>query len=110
MTNSSFPDKIRSLEPFSERFDAFKLAADGCDVLFATYPAGTKIELHTHATDNWGVIIKGEMVISIDSQISRFGPGDWYHVPALKEHAAWCDVTTEEIEFWFVQSAESVSK
>jgi len=40
-----FPEKIRSLERFSERFDAFKLAASGCDVLFATYPAGTESQL-----------------------------------------------------------------
>ncbi len=106
MTDSSFPEKIRSLEPFSEGFDAYKLAANGCDVLFAAYPAGTKIAPHTHATDNWGVIVRGEMVITIDGQTSRFGVGDWYHVPALKEHAAGCDVTTEEIEFWFAQPTE----
>lgn len=101
-----FPEKIRSLEPFSERFDAFKLAASGCDVLFATYPAGTQIEPHTHVTDNWGVILTGELIITMDDQTLRFGPGDWYHVPALKEHAARFDVITEEIEFWFVQAAK----
>jgi quercetin dioxygenase-like cupin family protein len=101
MTDSCFPEKIRSLEPFSNRFDAYRLAASGCDVLFATYPAGTKIELHSHDTDNWGVIVQGEMYIILDGQTHRFKTGDWYHVPAGREHAAYCDVLTEEIEFWF---------
>jgi len=101
MPETSFPEKIRSLEPFSDRFDAFRLAADGCDVLFATYPAGTAIEPHTHDTDNWGVITKGEMIITMNGKETRYRPGDWYHVAAGVEHAARCGEETEEIEFWF---------
>lgn len=103
--DSTFPEKIRSLEPFSDRFDAYRLIASGCDVLFATYPAGTQIEPHTHETDNWGVIIRGEMIITIDGQIQQFKVGDWYHIPPMKEHSARCDIATEEIEFWFAQSS-----
>ncbi len=40
-----YPDKIRALPLYDGRFDAYKLAADGCDVLFASYPANTVIEL-----------------------------------------------------------------
>lgn len=98
---SEFPERIRKLEPFSDRFEAFRLAAEDCDVLFATYPAGTTIEPHTHDTDNWGVITKGEMIISQNGRETAYGPGDWYHVPAHAEHAARCDRETEEIEFWF---------
>ncbi len=101
MVITSFPAKIQNLEPYSERFQAFRLAASGCDVLFATYPAGTKLEPHSHETDNWGVILKGEMSITIDQKTVRFGPGDWYHVPAYKVHSAYCESLTEEIEFWF---------
>lgn len=102
MTASSFPDKIKSLEPFSDRFDAFRLAARGCDVLFATYPAGTTIEPHTHETDNWGVITRGKMEIEMTGVTHVFEPGHWYHIPAGKNHAARCQEFTEEIEFWFV--------
>jgi quercetin dioxygenase-like cupin family protein len=107
MVTTSFPEKIQSLEPFSEQFKAFRLAASGCDVLFATYPAGTKLDPHTHETDNWGVILKGAMWITIEGQTFRFGPGDWYHVPAHKEHSAYCDFLTEEIEFWFAKHKAS---
>ena len=98
---SSFPEKIQALEPFSERFDAFRLRAEGADVLFATYPAGTMIEPHDHDTENHGVITKGELILIRDGGEERYGPGDWYHVAAGEEHAARFEVETEEIEFWF---------
>ncbi len=101
MKTTRFPDKIRSLEPFSDRFDAFRLPAENCDVLFATYPAGTAIEPHIHKTDNWGVITKGEMLITMGGNETAYRPGDWYHVPAGAEHSARCEMETEEIEFWF---------
>ena len=98
---SSFPEKIQALESFSERFDAFRLRAEGADVLFATYPAGTAIEPHDHDTENHGVITKGELILIRDGAEERYGPGDWYHVAAGEEHAARFEVETEEIEFWF---------
>lgn len=97
----AFPERIRALEAFSDRFDAFRLPAENCDVLFATYPAGTAIEPHTHETDNWGVITKGKMIIAMEGAETEYGPGEWYHVPAGRMHAARCDSETEEIEFWF---------
>ena len=98
---SSFPAKIQALEPFSERFDAFRLRAEGADVLFATYPAGTVIEPHDHDTDNHGVITKGELILIRDGAEERYGPGEWYQVAAGEKHAARFEVETEEIEFWF---------
>lgn len=50
----NYPDKIRTLPLFDGRFDAYKLAATGADVLFASYPANTSIPAHTHDTDNYG--------------------------------------------------------
>lgn len=98
---NAFPPRVRELERFSERFDAFRLRAEGCDVLFATYPAGTRIEPHRHDTANWGVVTKGRVVIAMDGTERSYGTGEWYHVPARAEHAAHCDVDTETIEFWF---------
>lgn len=96
-----YPDKIRTLPLFDGRFDAYRLAAHGADVLFASYPAGTNIPPHTHDTDNHGVIIRGELILSIEGRIERYGVGDWYHVPAGIEHAADFEEETDEIEFWF---------
>jgi mannose-6-phosphate isomerase-like protein (cupin superfamily) len=99
----NYPDRIRALELFDGHFDAYKLKSDCCDVLFANYPVGTSISPHTHDTDNYGVIIRGELILTMNSEVTRYGVGDWYHIPAHVEHAADFEVETDEIEIWFKQ-------
>jgi quercetin dioxygenase-like cupin family protein len=96
-----FPQLLRALPKFAGPFDAFRLEAKNCDVLLASYPAGTSIPAHHHLTENVGVITEGELILTLDGRESRYGPGQWYHVPALSVHAARFDKETSEIEFWF---------
>ena len=98
---SHFPQQLRNLPKFDGPFDAYKLTAQNCDVLFASYPAGTDIPPHTHDTDNIGVITQGELIVSIYGEEKHYKPGDWYHVPAQIVHAARFEQETSEIEFWF---------
>ena len=96
-----FPKRLRDLPAFDGPFDAFKLEAKDCDVLFASYPQGTVIPPHSHDTENVGVITQGELILSVDGEESRYRVGEWYHVPPNVMHAARFDVETSEIEFWF---------
>jgi len=102
--NTHYPEQIRALPEFEGSFDAYKLKAENCDVLFASYPPGTVIDSHTHETDNVGVITQGELILTMDGKTVRIPVGDWYHVPANKEHTAKFEVETSEIEFWFNES------
>jgi quercetin dioxygenase-like cupin family protein len=97
----SFPSQITQLPPFDGPFDAHRLAAEGCEVLFASYPPGTVIEPHAHETHNVGVITKGELLLTIDGTERRYGPGDWYEVGPDVVHAARFETETNEIELWF---------
>ncbi len=96
-----FPELIRSLPDYEGRFEAHQLDAGSCKVLFASYPAGTAIEEHTHDTENVGVITEGELILITAEGESRYGPGDWYHLEAGQPHAAQFEVETSEVEFWF---------
>jgi quercetin dioxygenase-like cupin family protein len=96
-----FPAQLRGLPKFDGPFDARRLSAEGCDVLFASYPAGTTIPSHTHKTENIGVITQGELILRMNGTEQRIGVGSWYHVPANVAHAAEFAVPTSEIEFWF---------
>ena len=96
-----FPEQINKLPPFEGPFDAHRLAAEGCDVLFATYPPDTHIADHHHATDNVGVITSGELRLTIDGVETRYGCGEWYRVPPNVVHSASFAVASTEIEFWF---------
>ena len=97
-----YPEKIKTLPLYDGRFDAHKLKADGADVLFASYPAGTDIPSHTHDTDNYGIITRGELILTMGGKTERFPAGSWYHVPAGEPHSAQFEIDTDEIEFWFV--------
>ena len=96
-----FPSLLRQLPRFDGPFDAFELKAAGCNVLFASYPAGTVIPPHAHPTENVGVITQGELLLVVDGVEAKYRAGDWYHVPANAQHAARFEVETSEIEFWF---------
>ncbi len=96
-----YPDLICKLPEFGGQFEARRLEADSCDVLFASYPAGTEIEAHRHATENVGVITKGALLLTMDNETVQIGAGAWYHIPAEKEHSAEFLEDTCEIEFWF---------
>jgi quercetin dioxygenase-like cupin family protein len=99
-----FPTLLRKLPAFDGPFDAFKLEAKNCDVLFASYPAGTSIPAHQHETENVGVITQGELILTLGGKETRYGEGQWYHVPARAVHAARFEKETSEIEFWFYQT------
>jgi len=99
-----FPQLLRNLPAFEGPFDAFKLEANDCDVLFASYPGGTVIPPHDHETENVGVITQGELILIVDGKEARYRAGDWYHVPAKGVHAARFEVETSEIEFWFYKT------
>ena len=101
MKKNHFPDLIRVLPDFEGQFDAHRLQADGCEVLFASYPAGTHIDMHTHSTHNVGVITEGQLVLTMDGEVTTYDVGEWYEVPANREHAASFDVAPSEIGFWF---------
>ena len=96
-----FPSRIRALPPFDGPFDAYRLGAQDCEVLFASYPAGTGIEAHSHETENCGVITEGELILITGDSEQRFGPGQWYKLEPGQPHAARFEVDTSEIEFWF---------
>ena len=96
-----YPELIRNLPEFEGRFEAFRLEAKNCEVLFATYPAGTVIEPHSHDTENVGIITKGQLLLTMDGESKVISAGEWYHVPAGAEHAAEFRDDTAEIEFWF---------
>lgn len=98
---SAFPEFVGRLPVYAGRFAANRLAAQDCEVLFASYPAGTAIAAHSHDTDNWGVITKGALYLTVDGEERRYGAGDWYAVAAHVEHSARFEDDTAEIEFWF---------
>jgi quercetin dioxygenase-like cupin family protein len=101
MSREHFPDLVLGLPEFEGPFDAYRLAANGCEVLFASYPAGTSIETHTHPSRNVGVITEGELRLTKGGKEYRYAVGEWYSLEPNEPHSASFEVATSEIEFWF---------
>ena len=96
-----FPAEIEALPNFDGPFDAHRLRAAEVRGAVRHVPAGTTIEPHIHPTNNVGVITKGQLILTVEDQVTRYGAGEWYHVPVGVEHAARFDTDSAEIEFWF---------
>ena len=56
-------------------------------VVFLSFPAGAKAAPHTHGAQ-WGVVLAGEMLLTIDGETRRYRTGDWHHVPSGVVHSA----------------------
>ncbi len=42
---------------------------------------------HSHG-EQWGIVVEGEMELTIGGETKRYKPGDTYHVPAGVVHSA----------------------
>ncbi|MFD6624401.1 cupin domain-containing protein [Streptomyces diastaticus] len=79
-----------------------RLTAEGCDVVFATYPEGMTLEPHKHDDmDIVGVVTKGVVRLTIDGQERRYGAGEWFHVPPSIVHAATYEAECSQVELVF---------
>ncbi len=61
-------------------------AADHQVVFFDIEPIG-EVPPHTHGAQ-WGIVVDGEMDLTIGGETRRYGPGDSYHIPAGTVHGA----------------------
>lgn len=56
-------------------------------VAFFDIDTEEEIPLHHHG-EQWGIVVEGEMELTIGGVKRRYGPGDSYHIPAGVEHGA----------------------
>lgn len=56
-------------------------------LVFFDLPAGARIPPHSHG-EQWGLVIEGEMDLTVSGLTRRVKAGDWYHIPAGAEHTA----------------------
>ncbi|MEJ3746459.1 cupin domain-containing protein [Actinomycetes bacterium KLBMP 9797] len=86
---------------------AWTLKADGCDVVFATYPKDLTLTSHRHDDlDIAGVVTKGLVRLTIAGEQRHYGPGDWFHVPMSVEHSATYQEETSQVEVIFRRERE----
>jgi len=90
MNNDGFPRLITRLPeaeiPLSG-VQAWISQADDHQVVFFEIAPGQAVPPHSHG-EQWGIVVEGEMELTIGGETRRCGPGDSYHIPAGVEHSA----------------------
>ncbi|MEW6411735.1 MAG: cupin domain-containing protein [Candidatus Zixiibacteriota bacterium] len=85
-----FPEMIRSMPEIDIPMDGLRgwLLASGEKqaVFFDIQPIGV-VPPHSHCAQ-WGIMIEGEMSLTIGKETKRYRKGDWYYIPAGVVHSA----------------------
>jgi len=99
------PTKLSALEVKPEHVDALSdLGVQDFCLPSNPKPAEKEdfIKLYTHDNaDIYGVVTKGEITLTLDGKTTKYGVGDWYHIPINTGHTTKFEKETDEIEFWF---------
>ena len=90
MTSSEFPPFVRSLPEAALPFDGLRgwlLQGDSGQVLFNESDVQVSVPEHAHG-DQWGVVVAGEIELTIGGQTKTYGRGHTYFIPAGTSHRA----------------------
>ena len=90
MATDGYPKFITSLPEIDLPIDGVRgFLCQGTDqqvVFFDIDPIGG-IPPHSHG-DQWGIVVEGQMELTIGGETKRYRPGDSYFIPAGVEHSA----------------------
>ena len=90
MSETSYPDMITGLPRADIPIDGVRgwiAQAPNCQIVFFDIDPIGEIPPHSHG-EQWGVVVEGEMELTIEGVTRRYGPGDSYHIPAGAVHGA----------------------
>ena len=90
MAENSFPELITRLPQADVPIPGVRAwlsqAADH-QIVFFDIPAGCDVPPHSHG-DQWGIVVEGEMDLTIGGKMRTYRQGDSYYIPAGVEHGA----------------------
>ena len=88
--NTPFPDLIRALPEIDVPIEGIRgwlLQGSDQQLVFFDLETIAEVPEHSHG-EQWGVLIAGEMELTIAGNKQIYHPGEWYHIPANTLHSA----------------------
>lgn len=85
-----YPDMLRNLPEVDMPFKGIKawlLQANTTQAVFFDIGPGCEVPPHCHCAQ-WGMVIEGEMTLTIGGETKTYKKGDWYYIPEGVEHGA----------------------
>ncbi len=102
MGNEFYPQEIRELPEVDVPFPGVRgRLLQGPDqqlVFFDIDPIG-EVKPHSHGAQ-WGVVLDGEVELSIGNETGTYSKGDTYYIPAGVVHSARFRTRTRVIDFF----------
>ena len=90
MNTAAFPEFVTNLPEADIPFPGVRgriSQAPSHQIIFMDIEAIGEVAPHRHG-EQWGIVVEGEMELTIGGVTRRYRPGDSYHIPANVEHGA----------------------
>lgn len=87
---TTWPDMIRNLPEIDTPFKGVRgwlLQAEEKQVVFFDIQPVGRVPAHSHGTQ-WGVVVEGEMELTIGENTKVYRSGEWYFIPKGVVHSA----------------------
>jgi quercetin dioxygenase-like cupin family protein len=88
--STPYPNTIRSLPEIDAKLQGVRgwlFQGEDHQIVFLDIEPIGEIPEHSHG-EQWGVIISGEMELTIGKEKRIYRSGDWYHIPEGTVHSA----------------------
>ncbi len=85
-----YPEFLRNLPEVDMPFEGIKawlVQSDATQVVFFDIEAVGEVPPHSHCAQ-WGIVIAGEMKLTIGEDTQIYKKGDWYYIPEGVVHSA----------------------
>jgi quercetin dioxygenase-like cupin family protein len=99
---TAFPDLIRNLPEVDVPLEGVRgwlLQGEKRQVVFFDILPGCEVPPHSHCAQ-WGIMVEGEMELTIGGEKRLIGKGDWYYIPEGVEHSAQFPSRVNVIDFF----------
>ncbi len=102
MINGAFPDFVRALPEADLPFEGLRgwlQSGERGQLLFLEADAELEVAEHSHG-NQWGIVVAGEMELTIGGETATFRQGDSYYIPAGVTHGATLRAGLRAIDFF----------
>ena len=101
-TENFFPDIIKNLPDAEINFKGVKgklLQGEDSQLVFMEIEPIGEVPPHTHGAQ-WGILLKGEMILTIGEETKTYRKGDSYYIPANTLHSATFNTKVYVLDFF----------
>lgn len=102
---SSFPEAIKNSLPrasssVSSDLQGFVLNGEKSQVVFWEVKKGFSVEPHSHDHDEWGIIVSGYCILTVEGETKTYNAGEEFFIPGGKSHYCTMSDNYRSVDFF----------